>query len=155
MYVSHRGLQVLVNARSFSSHMLRGKPEYCRLHGTPVAFPERRRDTPCCLSTSDFWNQHTAMDAAVQLAQEVPAKTTQTPGKSLDDYGWLPCRLSIEIPIAKFTVGDLLRLSTNSIVETACAATRDVPLRVNGVLVAWAEFEVIEERLAARLTELA
>lgn len=98
---------------------------------------------------------NSTMEAVVQLARETPAQITQPAEKNLDDYGWLPCRLSIDIPIVNFTVADLLRLNLNSIVETACAATRDVPLRVNGVLVARAEFEVIEERLAVRLTELA
>jgi flagellar motor switch/type III secretory pathway protein FliN len=93
------------------------------------------------------------MDAAVQLAKETPAEVTA--GKSIEDYAWLPCLLSVEIPVAKFSVGDLLCLGKGSIVETALAATHDVPLRANGVLIAWAEFEVIGERLAARLTELA
>ena len=52
-------------------------------------------------------------------------------------------------------LGDLLRLNKGSIVETACPYTSDVPLRANGLLIGWTEFEVIGNRLAVRITELA
>ena len=54
----------------------------------------------------------------------------------------------------KFTVGDLLTLTKGSIVETAYHQSSDLPLRVNGQLVGWTEFEVVGERLAVRLTDL-
>jgi flagellar motor switch protein FliN/FliY len=53
-----------------------------------------------------------------------------------------------------FTVGDLLSLTKGSIVETAYHQSSDLPLRVNGQLVGWTEFEVVGERLAVRLTDL-
>jgi flagellar motor switch/type III secretory pathway protein FliN len=99
------------------------------------------------------------MDAAVQLAKEAQSEPVAVaPGAPADlteKFGWLPCQLSLEIPIVNFTVGDLLRLQKDSIVETACLSTSDIPLRANGLLVAWAEFEVIGNRLALRITELA
>jgi flagellar motor switch/type III secretory pathway protein FliN len=96
------------------------------------------------------------MGAAVQLAEEKPSIAPARAKKSrAEDFGWLPCQLSLEIPIVKFTVGDLLRLAKESIVETGCASTDDIPLRANGLFVAWSEFEVIGNRLALRITELA
>jgi flagellar motor switch protein FliN/FliY len=67
---------------------------------------------------------------------------------------WLPCSLALDIPVIKFTVGDLLHLAKGSIVETAYHQSSDLPLRVNGQLVGWTEFEVVGERLAVRLTDL-
>lgn len=67
---------------------------------------------------------------------------------------WLPCTLVLEIPVVRFTVGDLLGLTAGSIVETAYHQSSDLPLRVNGQLVGWTEFEVVGERLAVRLTDL-
>jgi flagellar motor switch/type III secretory pathway protein FliN len=67
---------------------------------------------------------------------------------------WLPCTLVLDLPVVKFTVGDLLSLATGSIVETAYHQSSDLPLRVNGQLVGWTEFEVVGERLAVRLTDL-
>ncbi len=73
----------------------------------------------------------------------------------LNRMPWLPCTLSVELPIVRFTIGDLLRLTQGSIVETACHQTSDVPLRVNRLLIGWTEFEVIGDRLAVRITDQA
>jgi flagellar motor switch protein FliN/FliY len=67
---------------------------------------------------------------------------------------WLPCTLAVDLPVVRFTVRDLLRLAKGSIVETAYHQSSDLPLRVNGQLVGWTEFEVVGERLAVRLTDL-
>jgi flagellar motor switch/type III secretory pathway protein FliN len=67
----------------------------------------------------------------------------------------LPCLLSIDVPIRSFTVRDLLRLEAGAILETDNADGADVPVIVNSQLIGWAEFEVVGQRLAVRLTELA
>jgi len=95
------------------------------------------------------------MDAAVQRAKETESGNEPTGKDPVEQFGWMPCQLSLEIPVARFTVGDLLRLSKGSIVETTCPYTGDVPLRANGLLIGWTEFEVIGNRLAVRITELA
>jgi flagellar motor switch/type III secretory pathway protein FliN len=101
------------------------------------------------------------MDAAVQVAKEKdkPSAAVAEPRKDLadlaDEFGWLPCQLTVEIPIVNFTVGDLLLLKKESIVETCCPSTGDIPLRANGLLIARSEFEVIGKQLALRITELA
>ena len=94
------------------------------------------------------------VDAAVKPAMD-PQITADQARHPSEVLGWLPCRLSLEAQVIRFTVGDLLRLNKGSIVETSCLATSDIPLRVNGLLAAWAEFEVIGTRLAVRITELA
>ncbi len=73
----------------------------------------------------------------------------------LDRMPWLPCTLSVDVPVVQFTIGDLLCLTEGSIVETACNQTSDVPLRVNNLLIGWTEFEVIGDRLAVRITDQA
>jgi flagellar motor switch/type III secretory pathway protein FliN len=67
---------------------------------------------------------------------------------------WLPCTLAVDLPVIRFMVRDLIRLGVGSIVETAYHQSSDLPLRVNGQLVGWTEFEVVGERLAVRLTDL-
>lgn len=74
---------------------------------------------------------------------------------SLERFDWLPCRLSLEIPVSEFTLGDLLRLQKGSVVPTKVPSTDEVPLSVNQQLIAWIQFEMIGDRLAARITELA
>jgi flagellar motor switch/type III secretory pathway protein FliN len=96
------------------------------------------------------------MNAAVQVAKEKEPGPALEGGTDLaEKFGWLPCQLSLQIPVVNFTVGDLLLLGKESIVETGCPSTGDIPLRANGLLIAWSEFEVIGNRLALRITELA
>jgi flagellar motor switch/type III secretory pathway protein FliN len=67
----------------------------------------------------------------------------------------LPCQLTVELPLPNFKVADFLALRPGSIVATSWRTAHDVPLRINGTLIAWAEFEGGGRRLAVRLTELA
>jgi flagellar motor switch/type III secretory pathway protein FliN len=68
---------------------------------------------------------------------------------------WLPCTVSLEIPLQRFTIGDLSNLSKGSVVTTACPRNSYVPLYVDGQMIAWTELEVIDDRLAVRITEIA
>ena len=93
---------------------------------------------------------------------EEPTRSTMEAGGTnlaerdlLDTIPWLPCKLSLEIPVARFTIGNLLTLTKGSIVETACHHTSDVPLRVNQLLLGWTEFDVIGDHLAVRITDQA
>jgi flagellar motor switch/type III secretory pathway protein FliN len=64
------------------------------------------------------------------------------------------CRLSVEVPIAQFTVSKLLDLEPGAILDTHYEEGAHVPVLVNGETVAWGEFDVVEEILAVRLTKL-
>jgi flagellar motor switch/type III secretory pathway protein FliN len=67
----------------------------------------------------------------------------------------LPCLLTIEVSVPGFTVADLVHLERGRIIATRWTVGQDVPFRINGELIAWSEFEVVQNRLAVRLTELA
>lgn len=94
-------------------------------------------------------------NAAVQTVKDVKPVEKNGEKDPAEAMPWLPCTVTLEIPVVHFTVGDLLKLGKGSIVETACHHTSDIPLRVNGQLVGWTEFEVIGDRLAVRITEIA
>jgi flagellar motor switch protein FliN len=66
----------------------------------------------------------------------------------------LLCKLSVDLPLQGFTVSDMLRLQPGAVVSALLRVGTDVPLRVNGTLLAHGEFEVAGEQLAIRLTEL-
>lgn len=83
-----------------------------------------------------------------------------TPAIDVDGPKWtavkmLNCQLSLEIPVPEFTVASLLRLAPNDVINTQWLQGTDVPLYANGKLIAWTEFEVVDERLAVRLTQIA
>jgi flagellar motor switch/type III secretory pathway protein FliN len=100
------------------------------------------------------------MSTAVQDFERNPADPLNQASAAikvdpLDSMQWLPCVLSLEVPVVRFTIGDLLMLTKGTVVETACHHTSDVPLRVNKLLIGWTEFEVIGDRLAVRITDQA
>jgi flagellar motor switch/type III secretory pathway protein FliN len=66
----------------------------------------------------------------------------------------LLCTLSVEIPIQHFNVRQLLDLAPGAILDTHYEEGSHVPVIVNGQLIARGEFDVVEEALAIRLTEL-
>jgi flagellar motor switch/type III secretory pathway protein FliN len=93
-----------------------------------------------------------AIEARSPMAPHSPERPQERdPGEYLP---WLPCTLALDLPVMNFTISDLLSLTKGSIVETAYHQSSDLPLRVNGQLVGWTEFEVVGERLAVRLTDL-
>jgi len=86
-----------------------------------------------------------------QDAPQVRESTTNP----IEAYHWLRCKTTAEVAVPKFTVGDLLSLRKGSVVLTATPVANDIPLRVNKILLGWARFEVVNDRLAVRITELA
>lgn len=95
----------------------------------------------------------TANAALVSAPEGVPEETNE----SLTWQGAeeLPCRLSAELRVPVFTVRDLFRLNPGMVIETGWPQSSDVPLVVNKELIGWAEFEVVGEGLAVRVTEFA
>jgi flagellar motor switch/type III secretory pathway protein FliN len=67
----------------------------------------------------------------------------------------VPVQLQVEVPVIAMTVGELFRLDKGSLVNTAQLTGANVPLVVGGRLLAWGEFQVIGDRLAVRVAELA
>lgn len=67
----------------------------------------------------------------------------------------LPLRLHVMVRVRSFRVGDLLSLARGRVVESFHEHTQDVPVRCGSVVMLWAEFEVVEQMLAVRITRLA
>jgi flagellar motor switch/type III secretory pathway protein FliN len=84
----------------------------------------------------------------------VATKNPEIPEELWEQAGWLPCSLTIDIPLKHFTVRDLLCLEPGTIVESRNLNGADVPVLVNSQVIGWSEFEVVGQRLAVRLTEL-
>lgn len=71
-----------------------------------------------------------------------------------EEANWLPCLLSVDLPVHSFTVRELLRLESGVVLETKNASSADVPVVVNAQRIGWAEFEVVGQRIGIRITEL-
>ncbi|MGB7265642.1 MAG: FliM/FliN family flagellar motor C-terminal domain-containing protein [Terracidiphilus sp.] len=67
----------------------------------------------------------------------------------------LPVELDVAVPVREFRVRHLLALEPGRLIETQWGHGDDVPLAAGEVQLAWTEFEVVETRLAVRVTRLA
>ena len=89
------------------------------------------------------------MSTALSIAKEILPIVSE---ELWTEAGQLPCVLSVDLKPTKFTVRDLLRLEAGSIVESNNSNGADVPLLVNSQVIGWAEFEVVGQKLAVRIT---
>jgi len=89
-------------------------------------------------------------ETGASAARPVPAFSAEL----WEQAGWLPCQLSVELPVPDFTVRDLMRLSVGSLVETRWQSGHDVPLHANRRQIGWIEFEAMGESLAVLLSAL-
>lgn len=67
----------------------------------------------------------------------------------------LPLKMDAAVPMRGFRVRDLLALRSGQTVTSAWKVSEDVPVKFGGVEFGWCEFEVVEQRMAVRLTRLA
>jgi|HubBroStandDraft_1064217.scaffolds.fasta_scaffold33265_4 flagellar motor switch/type III secretory pathway protein FliN len=92
--------------------------------------------------------------APEKLARKVEQENANTEARWRPVLG-LPCELTVDLPLPGFKVADFLALRPGSVVGTNWRLARDIPLRINGTLIGWAEFEGAGNRMAVRVTELA
>jgi flagellar motor switch protein FliN/FliY len=109
----------------------------------------------------------TQADSAVQSAADessdehalVAATKPEEPGEPVDELpalvALLPVEMDVSVPVRGFRVRHLLTLAPGQIVESQWVHSNDLTLTAGEVQLAWSEFEVIENRLAVRVTRLA
>lgn len=98
------------------------------------------------------------MSAATAPAPQSPANSQEAIPPQ-DEARWapvlhLPCELTVEIPMQVLRLAELSKLASGAVLRSRWRVSRDVPLRINGSLIGWAELEGSGNHLAVRLTEL-
>lgn len=66
----------------------------------------------------------------------------------------IPVEVDVAIPIRKFRVRNLLALTAGQVIATDWVEGEDLPLGARGARLAWTEFEVIDNKIAVRITRL-
>jgi flagellar motor switch/type III secretory pathway protein FliN len=66
----------------------------------------------------------------------------------------LPVELDVAVPVRDFRVRRLLALAPEQLIESQWSSGKDLPLAAGDVRLAWTEFEVVETRLAVRVTRV-
>jgi len=67
----------------------------------------------------------------------------------------LPVSLTVAVPVREFQVRKLLAMAPGIVIESQWGQGEDLPLSSGDVQLAWSEFEVVDTRLAVRVTRLA
>ena len=89
----------------------------------------------------------------VKVAPALVAASAQQAGQTFSPLVLrLPVELDIAVPIRGFRVRNLLALAPEQLIESQWGNGNDLPLAAGDVQLAWTEFEVVETRLAARIT---
>jgi flagellar motor switch protein FliN/FliY len=104
----------------------------------------------------------TRTDSTMTADQEIPETAPATSWmRHIEEHpSWsvvsrLPVTIEAAIFLSRFRVRDLLGLAEGQVFESALPDTEDVPLKVGIVQLGWTEFEVVEQKIAVRLTRLA
>ena len=84
-----------------------------------------------------------AAAATVAVPEQNSDRTTDSES---DEARWqpvlgLPCQVTVDLSLPGFKVRDFLGLHPGSVLATGWGVARDVPLRINGVLIGWGELE--------------
>jgi flagellar motor switch protein FliN/FliY len=102
-----------------------------------------------------------------QLAVQTPAAEsakalvrTEAPAEPGSDRGdqrldRLLMELHVMVRVDRMRVEDLLAMERGTVLTTEHEHSQDVPVRCGGALLLWGEFEVVEQKLAVRVTRLA
>ena len=69
-------------------------------------------------------------------------------------FSLLPVQLDVCVPLSSFRVSDLVSLECGNVVTTEWGSADDLPLWCGRVQLLWAEFEVINQKIAVRITRL-
>lgn len=69
-------------------------------------------------------------------------------------FSLLPVQLDVCVPLSSFRVSDLVALDCGNILTTDWGSADDLPLWCGHVQLLWAEFEVVNQQIAVRITRL-
>jgi flagellar motor switch/type III secretory pathway protein FliN len=86
-----------------------------------------------------------------------PAAPAPEAAKELDCWSELlraTGTLSVDLAVVGLTVRELYRMVPGALVATPVLEAATVPVRLNGQLIAFGEFQVVGERLAVRIAEI-
>jgi flagellar motor switch protein FliN/FliY len=102
---------------------------------------------------------------ATHVSQEIAAEAAlgEAPQSELDGSkrmtlnaatARVPVEIDVAVPIRNFRIRNLLALGRGQVIATQWLEGEDMPLGAKGAQLAWTEFEVIDQKLAARITRL-
>ena len=91
-----------------------------------------------------------------ELPTEEKAAKNEFDSEALDPIvARIPVEMDVAIPLRDFRVRNLLALTPGQLIESDWDNGSDLPLLAGRMTLAWTEFEVVDTKLAVRITRLA
>lgn len=106
------------------------------------------------LATRDVEAVRAAGLDLIRTAPKAPWMMRIEEHPSWDTLAKLRVTIRAAVVLNRFRVRDLLALKDGQVFESVSPATEDVPVKVGQVQVGWSEFEVLDLKMALRLTRL-
>ena len=141
----------------------RENPPRIRTRGWfPFCFMYRQMATPAQLAEQDPADQRSDAGEGSSPGVAIEAALVQSP-PAFENSGvlggnrrvaLLPVEVDIAVPIRGFRVRNLLALVEGGVIRSQWVQGDDLPLSARGRQLAWAEFEVIDTKLAVRIARL-
>jgi flagellar motor switch/type III secretory pathway protein FliN len=121
--------------------------------------PQSRREGPGKVALQQARTSEASMQDISAEVELVPSAMQLRDGSeagSLNaNVAQIPIEIDVAVPIRNFRVRNLLALTTGQAIGTEWVEGEDLPLGGRGAQLAWTEFEVIDQKLAVRITRLA
>jgi flagellar motor switch protein FliN len=93
--------------------------------------------------------------SAVAALVRTPAKVEAANGIAVNRVvARLPIEIDVCVPVRNFRARNLLALEEGQVIVSLWRQGDDLPLGARGSQLAWSEFEVIDQKLAVRITRL-
>lgn len=108
--------------------------------GEPLSAAAGESVSAAVVPISDKQGAHTASDSVPTVLAGLAMR--------------LPLQLDLRVPLPSFRVQNLLSLEKGQVIESVWAHTEDLPLWSGDVHLVWTEFEVVDQKLAVRVTRL-
>lgn len=111
---------------------------------------------PDATTTSDQTETRGTAHSAILVPEGAHGDPRESPKPLPEDspLASLPMQLDVTIPIPRFRVQDLLALEKDAVLESRWIPGDDVPVWCGGVQLVWTEFEVVDQKLAVRVTRV-
>lgn len=109
------------------------------------------------ISVTPSTENGTHVDATLVPKEELPEQITSvlSPFDPESPLAALPVQLDVRVPVPDFRVENLLSLEKGRVLGTEWSHGEDLPVWYGKVQLMWTEFEVVDQKLAARVTRLA
>jgi len=91
---------------------------------------------------------------AMRGDDELPQADTQLVEAAESPIAALPMQLDVTVPIPFFRIQNLINLEKGTVLESHWQHADDVPLWCGGAQLGWTEFEIVDRKLAVRLTRI-